>query len=164
MKANQLMPKARHLSWEEAAVNALCNSTAYRMLVSRHGAAMKQGDRVLVWGASGGLGGYAVQHVLNGGGTPVGVVSSASKVKLLNDLGVDAVIDRAAEGYKFWSDPHTQDGVRVAAFRQGGALACRRRPRDRLRAPRPPDHGGIGAPFACKRGRPGRDVAQRRRG
>jgi crotonyl-CoA reductase len=109
VKANQLMPKARHLSWEEAAVNALCNSTAYRMLVSRHGAAMKQGDRVLVWGASGGLGGYAVQHVLNGGGTPVGVVSSASKVKLLNDLGVEAVIDRAADSYKFWSDPHTQN-------------------------------------------------------
>ena len=109
VKANQLMPKARHLSWEEAAVNALCNSTAYRMLVSRNGAAMKQGDRVLVWGASGGLGGYAVQHVLNGGGTPVGVVSSESKVKLLNDLGVEAVIDRAAEGFRFWSDAHTQD-------------------------------------------------------
>ena len=51
VKANQLMPKATHLSWEEAAINALCNSTAYRMLVSRNGAAMKQGDRVLVWGA-----------------------------------------------------------------------------------------------------------------
>src|SRR5579862_8039142 len=39
VKANQLMPKPRHLTWEEAAVNALCNSTAYRMLVSRNGAA-----------------------------------------------------------------------------------------------------------------------------
>ena len=38
VKANQLMPKPAHLSWEEAAVNALCNSTAYRMLVSRNGA------------------------------------------------------------------------------------------------------------------------------
>ena len=37
---------------------------------------MKQGDIVLVWGATGGIGGYAVQYVLNGGGTPVGVVSS----------------------------------------------------------------------------------------
>jgi crotonyl-CoA reductase len=44
VKANQLMPKATHLSWEEAAINALCNSTAYRMLVSRNGAEMKQGD------------------------------------------------------------------------------------------------------------------------
>src|SRR5215469_96689 len=109
VKANQLMPKARHLSWEEAAVNALCNSTAYRMLVSRNGASMKQGDRVLVWGASGGLGGYAVQHVLNGGGTQIGEVSTPEKVKLLNDLGVEAVIDRKAANYKFWADEHTQD-------------------------------------------------------
>jgi crotonyl-CoA reductase len=109
VKANQLMPKPAHLTWEEAAVNALCNSTSYRMLVGQHGARMKQGDIVLVWGASGGIGGYAVQYVLNGGGYPVGVVSSPEKVALLNDLGVDAVIDRRAEGYRFWADEHTQD-------------------------------------------------------
>ena len=109
VKANQLMPKPRHLTWEEAACNALCNSTSYRMLVSHNGARMKQGDVVLVWGASGGLGGYAVQYVLNGGGIPVGVVSSAEKVKLLNDLGVEAVIDRKSANYRFWSDEQTQD-------------------------------------------------------
>ena len=109
VKANQLMPKPTHLSWEEAAVNALCNSTSYRMLVSHNGAAMAQGDKVLVWGASGGLGSFAVQYVLNGGGTPIGVVSSPEKVALLNDLGVDAVIDRRAAAYRFWSDEHTQD-------------------------------------------------------
>ena len=109
VKANQLMPKPTHLSWEEASINALCNSTAYRMLVSPNGARMTQGDKVLVWGASGGLGSYAVQHVLNGGGTPIGVVSSPEKVKLLNDLGVDAVIDRKAAQYRFWADEHTQD-------------------------------------------------------
>ncbi len=76
VKANQIMPKATYLTWEEAVVPALCNSTAYRMLVSRNGAEMKQGDRVLVWGATGGLGSFAVQHVMNGGGIPVGVVSS----------------------------------------------------------------------------------------
>jgi crotonyl-CoA reductase len=109
VKANQLMPKPRHLSWEEAACNALCNSTSYRMLVSEHAAPMKQGDTVLIWGATGGLGGYAVQYVLNGGGTPVGVVSNADKVALLHELGCDAVIDRKAEGYRFWKDEHTQD-------------------------------------------------------
>ncbi len=109
VKANQLMPKPAHLTWEEAAVNALCNSTSYRMLVSRNGAAMKQGDVVFIWGASGGIGGYACQYVLNGGGIPVGVVSSPEKVKLLNDMGVEAVIDRRAAGYRFWSDEHTQD-------------------------------------------------------
>jgi crotonyl-CoA reductase len=109
VKANQLMPKPAHLSWEEAAVNALCNSTSYRMLVSRNAAQMKQGDAVLIWGATGGLGGYAVQYVLNGGGTPVGVVSSADKVELLHELGCEAVIDRKAGEYKFWADEHTQD-------------------------------------------------------
>ncbi|MER5868439.1 alcohol dehydrogenase catalytic domain-containing protein, partial [Streptomyces sp. NPDC002044] len=54
VKSNQLMPKPRHLSWEEAAASGLVNSTAYRQLVSRNGAGMKQGDNVLIWGASGG--------------------------------------------------------------------------------------------------------------
>src|SRR5579871_6115784 len=94
VKANQLMPKPRHLTWEEAACNALCNSTSYRMLVSPNGARMTQGNRVLVWGATGGLGSFAVQYVLNGGGIPVGVVSSPEKVELLHDLGCEAVIDR----------------------------------------------------------------------
>ncbi len=109
VKANQLMPKPTHLTWEEAAVNALCNSTSYRMIVSDNGARMKQGDSVLVWGATGGIGGYAIQYVLNGGGTPVGVVSSPERAQLLNDMGCEAVIDRRAEGYQFWSDEYTQD-------------------------------------------------------
>ena len=109
VKANQLMPKPRHLTWEEAASNALCNSTSYRMLVSRNGAQMKQGDVVFVWGATGGIGGYAVQYILNGGGIPVGVVSSPEKAAVLRSMGCEAVIDRRAGAYKFWSDPHTQD-------------------------------------------------------
>src|SRR5216110_1862466 len=48
VKANQLMPKPGHLTWEEAASPGLVNSTAYRQLVSHHGAQMKQGDTVLV--------------------------------------------------------------------------------------------------------------------
>ena len=109
VKANQLMPKPAHLSWEESAVNALCASTAYRMLVGPNAARMKQGDVVFIWGAVGGIGGYATQLVLNGGGIPVGVVSSPDKIDLLRAMGCDAVIDRAAEGYRFWSDPQTQD-------------------------------------------------------
>ncbi|HET6793125.1 MAG TPA: crotonyl-CoA carboxylase/reductase [Acidimicrobiales bacterium] len=109
VKANQLMPKPAHLNWEEAACNALTNSTSYRMLVSPNGVAMKQGDIVLIWGATGGLGGYAVQYVLNGGGIPIGVVSSADKVKLLEEMGCEAVIDRKAGNYRFWKDEHTQD-------------------------------------------------------
>ncbi len=109
VKANQLMPKPAHLTWEEAAVNALCNSTSYRMLVSPNGAAMKQGDVVLIWGATGGIGAYATQYVLNGGGIPVCVVSNAEKAQILRDMGVEAIIDRKAAGYQFWKDEHTHD-------------------------------------------------------
>src|SRR3954463_15642542 len=82
VKSNQLIPKPAHLTWEEAACPGLVNSTAYRQLVSRHGAAMRLGDTVLVWGASGGLGSYATQMVLASGATPVCVVSSAAKAEL----------------------------------------------------------------------------------
>ena len=123
VKANQLMPKPSHLTWEESAVNALCGSTSYRMLVGDNAARMKQGDSVLIWGASGGLGSYACQLVQNGGGTPIGVVSSPEKVDLLHQLGVEHVIDRSEEDYQFWKDEHTQDerewrrlGKRVRGF------------------------------------------------
>ncbi len=109
VKANQLMPKPVHLTWEEAAVNALTNSTSYRMLVSPNGAQMTQGQTVLIWGASGGIGAYACQYVLNGGGTPVAVVSSPERAELVRSMGVEHVIDRAAEGYAFWNDDQTQD-------------------------------------------------------
>lgn len=109
VKSNQLMPKPAHLTWEEAASPGLVNSTAYRQLVSRNGAAMKQGDVVLIWGASGGLGSYATQYAVNGGAIPVCVVSSPEKADLVRSLGADLVIDRNAEGYRFWKDEHTQD-------------------------------------------------------
>jgi len=110
VKANQLMPKPKQLTWEEAAVNALTNSTSYRMIVSPNGSQMTQGQTVLVWGASGGIGAYACQYVLNGGGTPVGVVSSPERAALLNEMGVAAVIDRKAEGYQFWKDGEQDPG------------------------------------------------------
>jgi crotonyl-CoA reductase len=110
VKSNQLMPKPAHLTWEEAACPGLVNATAYRQLVSHHGAAMKQGDVVLVWGATGGLGSYATQYALNGGAVPVCVVSSPEKAQLCRDMGADLVIDRSAEGYQFWKDGVQQPG------------------------------------------------------
>jgi crotonyl-CoA reductase len=109
VKANQLMPKPEHLSWEEAACPGLVNSTAYRQLVSHNGANMKQGDVVLIWGASGGLGSYATQMALNGGAIPVCVVSNQEKAEIVRSMGAELVIDRAAERYKFWKDEHSQD-------------------------------------------------------
>ena len=109
VKSNQLMPKPQHLTWEEAACPGLVNSTAYRQLVSKNGAAMKQGDVVLIWGASGGLGSYATQMALNGGAIPICVVSSQQKADICHKMGADLVIDRNGEGYKFWKNETTQD-------------------------------------------------------
>jgi crotonyl-CoA reductase len=109
VKSNQLLDKPKHLTWEEAAVPGLVNSTAYRQLVSRNGAGMKQGDIVLIWGASGGLGSYATQMALNGGATPICVVSSPEKAEICRRMGAELIIDRAAEDYRFWKDETTQD-------------------------------------------------------
>ncbi|BFV56713.1 crotonyl-CoA carboxylase/reductase [Kitasatospora sp. CMC57] len=109
VKTNQLMPKPKHLTWEEAASPGLVNSTAYRQLVSQNGAGMKQGDNVLIWGASGGLGSYATQYALAGGATPICVVSNDAKAEICRAMGAEAIIDRSAEGYKFWKDENTQD-------------------------------------------------------
>jgi crotonyl-CoA reductase len=97
-RATQLIPKPPHLSWEEAACNTLCLGTAYRMLISPNGARIKLGDIVLIWGASGGLGSYAVQLVRQAGGIAVGVVSSPAKADLVDRLGCHVVLDRADVG------------------------------------------------------------------
>jgi crotonyl-CoA reductase len=94
VRASQLLPKPAHLTWEEAAGVLLTAATSYRMLVGDNGARIKQGDIVLVWGATGGLGAFAVQMVKNAGGIAVGVVSSARKAEALGRLGCDVVIDR----------------------------------------------------------------------
>jgi len=109
VKSNQLLPKPAHLTWEEAAAPGLVNSTAYRQLVSRNGAGMKQGDIVLIWGASGGLGSYATQYAVNGGAIPICVVSSEDKADLCRAMGAELIINRKDEDYRFWKDEHTQD-------------------------------------------------------
>jgi len=109
VKSNQLMPKPAHLTWEEAASPGLVNSTAYRQLVSRNGAGMKQGDNVLIWGASGGLGGFATQYALNGGAVPVCVVSSDEKADICRRMGAELIINRTEKDYRFWKDEQTAD-------------------------------------------------------
>jgi crotonyl-CoA reductase len=112
VKSNQLMHKPAHLTWEESASPGLVNSTAYRQLISKNGAAMKLGDRVLIWGASGGLGSYATQMALSGGATPICVVSSPEKAQLCRDMGAELIIDRSAEGYRFWNEENTAQDPR----------------------------------------------------
>ncbi len=79
------------------------------MLVSHNGAPVREGSKVLIWGASGGLGSFAVQHVLNAGGVPIAVVSSAAKAGTLRELGCEHVLNREEKAYRFWKDGRTQD-------------------------------------------------------
>lgn len=92
VQAQQLLPKPKHLSWEEAASYGLTYFTAYRMLMKR--AQLQAGHKVLIWGAAGGLGVFAVQLCRAAGAECVGVVSSAEKGELVKQLGATGYIDR----------------------------------------------------------------------
>src|SRR5256884_6722430 len=92
VQAQQLLHKPRALSWEEAASYGLVYFTAYRMLIDR--CKMQAGNRVLIWGAAGGLGVFATQLCAAAGAHSVGVVSSAAKGELVKRLGAVDYIDR----------------------------------------------------------------------
>jgi crotonyl-CoA carboxylase/reductase len=92
VQAQQLIPKPKNLTWEEAASYGLVYFTAYRMLITQCN--IQAGDKVLIWGAAGGLGVFATQLCKITGAEAVGVVSSAEKGKLLETLGITGWIDR----------------------------------------------------------------------
>lgn len=92
VQAQQLLEKPKSLSWEEAASYGLTYFTAYRMLMTRGG--LRAGQKVLIWGAAGGLGCFATQLVKAAGGESVGVVSSDEKGELVKRLGAVDYINR----------------------------------------------------------------------
>jgi crotonyl-CoA carboxylase/reductase len=92
VQAQQLLPKPAALTWEEAASYGLVYFTAWRMLVTRCG--IQAGDKVLIWGAAGGLGVFATQICAAAGARSVGVVSSPEKGALVEQLGACGWIDR----------------------------------------------------------------------
>jgi crotonyl-CoA carboxylase/reductase len=92
-QAQQLVPKPRHLSWEAAASYGLTYFTAYRMLVDR--AQLKPGEIVLVWGAAGGLGIFALQLCRLMGAQAIAVVGSEEKGHLAIQHGAQWVINRS---------------------------------------------------------------------
>jgi crotonyl-CoA carboxylase/reductase len=92
VQAQQLLPKPAALTWDEAASYGLTYFTAYRMLIDQ--ARLQSGHRVLVWGAAGGLGVFALQLCRLAGAEAVGVVSSQAKGELCRQLGACDFIDR----------------------------------------------------------------------
>lgn len=102
VKRQAILPKPKHLSWEEAASYMLCGATAYRML---HGFAphtVKPGDVVLIWGGSGGMGSMAIQLVNAAGGIPIAVVSSQEKADYCRAIGAKGTINR--QNYEHWGE------------------------------------------------------------
>src|SRR6476659_5774191 len=59
VQAQQLLHKPKSLSWDEAASYGLTYFTAYRMLIDQ--VTLQPGHKLLVWGAAGGLGVFALQ-------------------------------------------------------------------------------------------------------
>ena len=94
VQAQQLMPRPKHLTWEESACYTLTLATAYRMLFGHHPHELKPGQNVLVWGASGGLGSYAIQLINTAGANAIAVISDEDKRDFVLSLGARGVINR----------------------------------------------------------------------
>ena len=94
VQSQQLMRRPRHLTWEESACYTLTLATAYRMLFGHRPHTLKPGQNVLVWGASGGLGSFAIQLINTAGANAIGVISDESKRDFVLGLGAKGVINR----------------------------------------------------------------------
>jgi NADPH:quinone reductase-like Zn-dependent oxidoreductase len=93
---DKLAPKPENLTFEQAAVVAIMGSTALQAL--RDHGKVRQGQQVLVIGASGGVGTYAVQIAKAFGAKVTGVCSTA-KVEMVRSIGADHVIDYTQEDF-----------------------------------------------------------------
>jgi NADPH:quinone reductase-like Zn-dependent oxidoreductase len=93
---NKLAPKPANLSFEQAAVVAISGLTALQGL--RDHGKVEPGQTVLIGGASGGVGTYAVQ-IAKAFGAEVTGVCSAAKADMVRSLGADHVIDYAQDDF-----------------------------------------------------------------
>jgi NADPH:quinone reductase-like Zn-dependent oxidoreductase len=94
-REDRLAPKPRNLSFEQAAVVPVSAVTALQALTVGR---LEAGQRVLVLGASGGVGSYAVQLAVALGAQVTGV-SSRRKMDLVTSLGAELVLDHATDDF-----------------------------------------------------------------
>jgi NADPH:quinone reductase-like Zn-dependent oxidoreductase len=90
---DELAPKPSNLSFEQAAVTPMAGLVALQAVRD-----VRQGQRVLVNGASGGIGTFAVQIAKSLGAHVTGVCSTRN-VELVRSLGADEVIDYTGENF-----------------------------------------------------------------
>ena len=114
VQSQQLMRRPQHLTWEESACYTLTLATAYRMLFGHKPHELRPGQNVLVWGASGGLGSYAIQLINTAGGNAIGVISDESKREFVMSLGAKGVVNR--NDFKCWGQMPTVNTPEYAAW------------------------------------------------
>ena len=113
----QVLPLADRLSYEQGAAIPVNYSTAYCGLVVMAG--LKDGERVLIHAAAGGVGTAAVQIARMLGAEVFGT-SSASKHDAIRELGVTHAIDYRTAGLRAGGDPdHRRRGDRPCLRRSG---------------------------------------------
>lgn len=86
-----------NVSFEQAAALPLAYGTAYRMMIAR--GAIKKGERVLVLGASGGVGVACVQFAKMVGAEVVACASSEAKLARLREIGADHAVNYVAKPF-----------------------------------------------------------------
>ncbi|MFZ4121718.1 MAG: crotonyl-CoA carboxylase/reductase [Caulobacterales bacterium] len=114
VQARQLMARPKHLTWEESACYTLTLATAYRMLFGFRPNILKPGQNVLVWGASGGLGVFAIQLCAVSGANAIGVVSDDSKIDYVLSMGAKGVINR--KNFDCWGQLPKVNGPEFNAY------------------------------------------------
>ncbi len=95
-RAARLAPKPANLSFEQAAAVPVSALTALQAV--RDHAKVQPGQRVLIIGASGGVGTFAVQIAKAFGAEVTGVCSTA-KTDLVRSIGADHVVDYTREDF-----------------------------------------------------------------
>jgi NADPH:quinone reductase-like Zn-dependent oxidoreductase len=95
-REDKLARKPANLSWEQAAVVPVSGITALRALTNS--GRIEPGQTVLVTGASGGVGSYAVQ-LAKALGAEVTAMASTAKLDLVRSLGADHVIDYTRDDF-----------------------------------------------------------------
>jgi NADPH:quinone reductase-like Zn-dependent oxidoreductase len=103
VREDKLAHKPANLTFEQAAVVPISGGTALQGL--RDAGHIEAGQKVLIIGASGGVGTYAVQ-LAKALGAEVTGVSSTAKVDLVGSIGADHVIDYTREGYLDGAGPY----------------------------------------------------------
>ncbi len=88
--AKYALPKPKALSWAEAAALPLAAMTAYQMLFTK--VRLSYGQRILIYGASSGVGSMAVQMAKAVGAEVFTTVGNDEKANLAKQLGADHVI------------------------------------------------------------------------